>query len=127
MIGVSGTDTQDTSQEFYKRVTATDLTPEELRASRFPDDSVVTVWAEITSEAGRRYEVKHFPTHEKGPHILLYRPDDENIQDFYNVEKIVSKVTKGKIGKLHKKGKNHSLRRYCAQGKTDTKNNCRFC
>lgn len=74
-----------------------DLTTEELKFSKFPDEAVVSVWAKFISKIERNYTAVHVPFHVDGPYILLCG-EDKDEHDFTNLEEIFKKITKGKSG-----------------------------
>jgi len=81
-------------EELYKSVNARDLTPEELRASRLPDECIHAIWVKFTSDANNHYQAVHVHIHENEPYILL-RGTDKDRQDFVDVKGIVANITAG--------------------------------
>ena len=87
----------------YRGVVATYLTPEELRTSGLPDDSLYSAWVEFTSAIGQYYQAVHVRAtpFDKRPYILLsgnrpyiLLPPDE--ADFSYIGGLVAKVTGGR-------------------------------
>ncbi|MFH0949116.1 MAG: hypothetical protein V1802_01365 [Candidatus Aenigmatarchaeota archaeon] len=78
----------------YNHVSAKNLTSEELRASKIPDECLAAVWVEFRSKADKRYQAVHVRRHSTGPYILLCGLD-KNLLDFEYVERIVANETYG--------------------------------
>lgn len=87
---------QTLQEEIHKWVTARNLTLEELKASKLPDNSLTAILVDFISPAGRSYKAVHNNSR-LGPYILLARDEKNDKVDFSNVEDIVTKEVRGKL------------------------------
>ena len=87
-------------EEYYKIVHAEGLTPDELRLSRLPDNSLEAIVVEFTSQNGKHFEAHHIYNKKGTPYIRLFSrismldiDRDEDELNFLNVQKIVARET----------------------------------
>ncbi|MBI2128859.1 hypothetical protein HYU07_01335 [Candidatus Woesearchaeota archaeon] len=82
-------------EESYRQVSTKDLTINELRASRLPDNSLTSIWVNFTSKSDKHYTAVHVYRHDDGPYILLCGLD-KKLCDFKEVERIIVNETNSK-------------------------------
>ncbi len=71
------------------------LTPEDLRVSNIPNESVQAIWVEFDSKTGGHYTAVHVPKHPKGTYILLAGSDKDRT-DFKGVRGAIADEAQGK-------------------------------
>mgnify|MGYP001560874691 FL=1 len=84
-------------EEVYRSVFATDLTPEELRASKLPNDSLNMILVKFESSSGKKYSAHHHcKPIDSRPYISLMCTEDYvDIEDFENIEVKIAEIVKG--------------------------------